>query len=189
MSYLKGNSQEILGENKMLEIIVQKQHIDEETGEIVKRKRFAPKVEAYFLKLADTFHKDKELFYFLQRYATGITPISFVGYRLLENAAGGSLPKISQITEAKKAMPKTTGERLSEEYLNINIQSKKRFEEKIKSELKRIREKNPVYFSVTSAITKFAGSKTVREQCFQDIVLVHNLVESEVRRIQEIYNN
>ena len=179
MSYLKGNSQEILGENKMLEIIVQKQHIDEETGEIVKRKRFAPKVEAYFLKLADTFHKDKELFYFLQRYATGITPISFIGYRLLENAAGGSLPKISQITR----------ERLSEEYLNINIQSKKRFEEKIKSELKRIREKNPVYFSVTSAITKFAGSKTVREQCFQDIVLVHNLVESEVRRIQEIYNN
>ena len=144
----------------MLEIIVQKQHIDEETGEIVKRKRFAPKVEAYFLKLADTFHKDKELFYFLQRYATGITPISFIGYRLLENAAGGSLPKISQITR----------ERLSEEYLNINIQSKKRFEEKIKSELKRIREKNPVYFSVTSAITKFAGSKTVREQCFQDIV-------------------
>ena len=163
----------------MLEIIVQKQHIDEETGEIVKRKRFAPKVEAYFLKLTDTFHKDKELFYFLQRYATGITPVSFVAYKLLENAAGGSLPKISQITR----------ERLSEEYLNINIQSKKRFEEKIKSELKRIREKNPVYFSVTAAITKFAGSKTVREQYFQDIVLVHNLVESEVRRIQEIYNN
>lgn len=155
----------------MLDIIVEKYHISEDIGALFGKTEITPDLEKRFNRIGETYRRDEDLFHFLKEKYGGVTTVGTACYQLLENAAGGELPPISEEVR----------ENLYKEYNYLRSEDPKRFEEKIDSELARIREENPIYFFAATNIPRFADTNEIEKQGFEEIVLFYNLVERELK--------